>query len=502
MTSPSASTLHAAVPAASELTALVEPASGVRVTYAELDERVEALAGLLVKHGAGAGGRVAVLADNGPEVIVAFLAAARAGAAVIPINPALTATEIVGVFIDLAPRLLLLETEPSSVIGSLCQEHDIEPLVMAPIGSPKSENAAPGDVTLPDPDPDAVCLLLQTSGTTGRPKTVPLRQRNLAASARNIAAAYELGNTDVSYCVMPLFHIHGLVGSTLATLVSGGTVVVPRRVRPTRFLADLEAQNVTWVSAVPTLMGRLLGAGMSDGAAAQPQRVHLRFGRTSSSALPTELAQRFEELFDAPILEAYGMTEASHQMATNPLPPKERRLGSVGLPTGTELAIVNEDWVQQPPESAGEVVVRGPGVVDGYLDNPDANATSFRDGWFRTGDVGTISPDGYLTLVGRIKEMINRGGEKIAPREVDEALLSHPAVREAVAYGVPDAKYGEVVHAAVVTESPVGERELMAHCSERLASFKVPIKIVMVDEIPTGPTGKVQRTSLAGRLAG
>ena len=167
---------------------------------------------------------------------------------------------------------------------------------------------------------------------------------------------------------MPLFHIHGLVGSTLATLVSGGTVVVPRRVRPSRFISDLAAENVSWVSAVPTLMGRLVGA--SDAAAAR-DIAPLRFGRTSSSALPTELARRFEELFGAPILEAYGMTEASHQMATNPLPPNERRLGSVGMPTGTELAIVDENWVQQPAELSGEVVVRGPGVVDGYLDNPD-----------------------------------------------------------------------------------------------------------------------------------
>jgi oxalate---CoA ligase len=499
MTLASASTLHAVIPSASELTAIVEPTSGVRLSYAELSERVEELARLLVGRGARAGGRVAVLADNGPEVIVAFLAAARVGAAVIPINPALTATEIASVFTDLGPRLLLLEVEPSGVIGSLCAEHNVEPVVMAPVTSGPPERTQTGELALPDPDPEAVCLLLQTSGTTGRPKTVPIRQRNLAASARNIAAGYELASTDVTYCVMPLFHIHGLVGSTLATLVSGGTVVVPRRVRPSRFIADLAAENVSWVSAVPTLMGRLVGA--SDAAAVR-DIVPLRFGRTSSSALPTELAQRFEELFGAPILEAYGMTEASHQMATNPLPPNERRLGSVGMPTGTELAIVDENWVQQPAEHSGEVVVRGPGVVDGYLDNPDANASSFRDGWFRTGDVGTISPDGYLTLVGRIKEMINRGGEKIAPREVDEVLLSHPAVREAVAFGVPDGKYGEVVHAAVVMDAEVAEKDLMAHCSERLASFKVPIKIVMVDEIPTGPTGKVQRTSLAGRLSG
>lgn len=490
--------LHEALSAVSRLGAIVEPGSDSHLTYEDLNERVDALAKWLVRLGVGPGGRVAVLADNGPEAILAFLASARAGAAVIPINPALTAPEISNVFADLAPRLLVLETDPSSAMGSLCRDHGVEPLVLAPLAL-EQPPAAPHDhkITLPDPDPEAICLLLQTSGTTGRPKTVPLRQRNLVASARNIAASYELGTSDVTYCVMPLFHIHGLVGSTLATLVSGGTVVVPRRVVPRTFVDNLRDHNVTWVSAVPTLLDRLVGAS-NPGSTREIAR--LRFGRTSSSALPVDLASRFEELFGAPLLEAYGMTEASHQMASNPLPPRERRLGSVGIPTGTELAIVDENWHQQDHEVPGEVIVRGPGVVDGYLENPTANEVSFRDGWFRTGDVGTMSHDGYLTLVGRIKEMVNRGGEKIAPREIDEVLLSHPAVREAIAFGVTDLKYGEVVHAAVVADVEVGEKELKAHCSERLASFKVPAKIVIVDEIPKGPTGKVQRAGLAARL--
>jgi acyl-CoA synthetase (AMP-forming)/AMP-acid ligase II len=447
----------------------------------------------------GVGGRVAVLADNGPEVIVAFLAAARAGAAVIPINPALTAREISAVFADLRPRLLVLEADPSSAVGSLCSERGVEPLVMTPVGSGQSARAGAGKIGLPDPDPEAVCLLLQTSGTTGRPKTVPLRQRNLVASARNIAAGYGLGTSDVTFCVMPLFHIHGLVGSTLATLVSGGTVVVPRRVRPSVFVENLRDHDVSWVSAVPTMLDRLVRASDADAAR---EIGRLRFGRTSSSSLPIELARRFEETFGAPVLEAYGMTEASHQMASNPLPPGQRRLGSVGVPMGTQLAVVDENWDEQGHELSGEVIVRGPGVVDGYLDNPAANEASFRDSWFRTGDVGTISSDGYLTLVGRIKEMINRGGEKIAPREIDDVLLSHPAIREAVAFGVPDLKYGEVVHAAVVADVDVGEKDLRAHCSQQLASFKVPIRILIVDEIPKGPTGKVQRATLAGQISG
>jgi acyl-CoA synthetase (AMP-forming)/AMP-acid ligase II len=218
--------------------------------------------------------------------------------------------------------------------------------------------------------------------------------------------------------------------------------------------------------------------------------------RDAVCALWTALEERFE----VPIVEAYGMTEAAHQMASNPLPPGERRPGTVGTPTGTEIRIVDEEWRSLGAETPGEVTVRGPGVVDGYLDNEAANAESFRDGWFRTGDVGRLSSDGYLTLEGRVKEMINRGGEKIAPREIDEALLLHPAVLDAVAFGRPDDKWGEVVEAVVVLGGPATPDELRDHCSERLAAFKVPRTVHIADDIPKGPTGKVQRQTLAGEF--
>jgi oxalate---CoA ligase len=251
---------------------------------------------------------------------------------------------------------------------------------------------------------------------------------------------------------------------------------------------------------VPTLLDRLVSAATRARADAAWRPETLRFARASSSALAPDLAGRAEEALGVPVLEAYGMTEASHQMASNPLPPAERRPGSVGLPVGTEIAVVDESWAPVGQGARGEVVVKGPGVVEGYLNNPAANEASFRDGWFRTGDVGVLSADGYLALVGRIKELINRAGEKIAPREIDDALLSHPAVREAVAYGVADQKYGEIVHAAVVTEGPVSERELLDHCAERLAEYKLPERITFLEEIPKGPTGKVQRTTLGATL--
>jgi acyl-CoA synthetase (AMP-forming)/AMP-acid ligase II len=358
-----------------------------------------------------------------------------------------------------------------------------------------SFGVAPGDGL--EPSPDAIALLLHTSGTTGRPKLVPLRQRNLAHSMRTIAASYELTERDVSLCVMPLFHVHGLVASTLSALHAGGTVVAPPRFSASAFWPDAVSHGATWYSAVPTIHHVLAAASETT-----PVPEHsLRFARSCSSALPPSLQETLEERFGVPVLQAYGMTEASHQMASNPLPPGERRAGTVGPATGIEVAVVDDEWQPVAVGAAGEVVVRGASVVDGYLDSPEATATSFRDGWFRTGDSGRLSADGYLTLEGRLKELINRAGEKISPHEVEDALLEHPAVAQAVAYALPDAKYGEQVAVAVVLGGDTSADDLTRHCRERLAAFKVPVSISMVERIPTGPTGKVQRRLLADLLS-
>jgi acyl-CoA synthetase (AMP-forming)/AMP-acid ligase II len=245
---------------------------------------------------------------------------------------------------------------------------------------------------------------------------------------------------------------------------------------------------------VPTIH-QILVARDRDGAARPPHA--LRFARSCSSALAPALMAEFEDRIGVPLVEAYGMTEAAHQMASNPLPPGERRGGTVGLPTGTEIAILDDDWRLLPALAVGEVAVRGPGVVDGYRANPEANAASFRDGWFRTGDSGSLDADGYLGLAGRIKELINRGGEKISPHEVEDVLLRHAAVAEAVAFALPDTKYGETVGAVVVLRAEAAEDALRAHCAERLAGFKVPVRIVAMDAIPKGPTGKLQRRRMA-----
>jgi acyl-CoA synthetase (AMP-forming)/AMP-acid ligase II len=294
---------------------------------------------------------------------------------------------------------------------------------------------------------------------------------------------------------MPLFHVHGLLASTLASLHSGGTIVTRPRFSPRTFWDDAIAHRGTWYSAVPTIHQMLLSHTEID-----VPPTHLRFARSCSSALPPALQAALEDRLGIPVVQAYGMTEASHQMCSNPLPPGQRRAGSVGPATGVEAAVLDESWRPLAAGGVGEVAVRGASVIDGYRDNPAANEASFRDGWFRTGDSGTISVDGYVTLNGRIKELINRGGEKISPHEVEDALTTHPSVAEAVAYAVPDERYGEQVAAAVVLRGDATAAELTKHCAKRLAAFKVPVSIAVLESIPKGPTGKVQRRLLAEQI--
>src|SRR5262245_15305006 len=299
---------------------------------------------------------------------------------------------------------------------------------------------------------------------------------------------------------MPLFHVHGLMASTMATLSTGGTVVVPAKFNPLSFWRVARDHGATWYSAVPTLH-QLLLARVEPGAARPAGAEGLRFIRSCSASLAPQVMSDLEAAFGAPVLEAYGMTEASHQMSSNPLPPAARKPGSVGPGTGVGIAILDEAGHHLARGERGEVCIQGLNVMRGYENNPEANASAFTDGWFRTGDQGFLDNDGYLTLVGRLKEMINRGGEKISPREIDEVLLAHPAVAEAVCFGVTHPTWGEEVAAAVVLSQPATEAELLSYCRERLADFKRPKQIHITDAIPRTATGKIQRRLVAQAFA-
>jgi len=473
------------------------PDDGARVTHAQLRERAAAIAARLRAAGVERGGSVAIVLPNGPEIVEVLLGVAAAGAAAAPLNPAYTEPEYRFYLEDLAPQLLVVGAGAAPIARAAA---DGIPVVEVRARAGAEPLLTRDGVELgadrdgADGGPEDVALLLHTSGTTSRPKQVPLLQRNLTSQARSIAAHYQLSADDVSYCAMPLFHVHGLVASTLAQLAAGGTVIVPRRFSPRRFWGQAEAHGVTWVSAGPTIHQMII-----DQPGAAPGT--LRFTRSCSSALSPRLMRAAEARYGVPMIEAYGMTEGGHQMTSNPLPPAPRLEGSVGVSAGAEIRVVDAQGLDVPPGSAGEVAIRGPGVTPGYLNNEQANAEAFFDGWFRTGDEGTLE-DGYLRLRGRLKEMIIRGGENISPHEIEAVLLSHPEVGEAVVFGVDDDKYGQTVAAAVVLTGSATQDELRAHARRSLAAFKVPDTIHVLPEIPKTPTGKVQRSRMPAHLAG
>ena len=482
--------------------AIVAPGGPV-ITYDSLRRQVRTLAQQLRAMGIDRGDRVAIVLPNGIEAIVAFLAVAAAGTAA-PLNPAYKAAEFEFYMDDTNAKALITAdaggeeargAAPSSIIDirAVLDEDGNVSLTGPGAGRQEARDA-------PAPMPDDAALVLHTSGTTSRPKRVPLSHRNLTASVENIVQTYDLSDGDVSLCIMPLFHVHGLVASTLSTLRSGGTVVVPPRFNPLAFWQLVDQCRATWVSGVPAMFQALLSRARGGGTPRNTDS--LRFIRSCSSALSPDTMQQMESTFGVPVIEAYGMTEAAHQMASNPLPPGSRVPGSVGQGSGVKIGIMDEAGELLEVGAVGEVVISGPNVIRGYESNPEANASSFVGDWFRTGDQGLLDNNGVLTLKGRIKELINRSGEKVSPAEIDDVLLSHPAVEEAVAFGVPHPTHGEEPAAAVVLGSEATERDLVAHCRLSLASFKVPRKIHIVDSIPRTATGKVQRRVVAETVTG
>lgn len=475
--------------------ALIVP-DGPTWTYAALKREVAKIADTLAGLGVERKDRVALVLPNGAEAILCFLGAA-AVTTVAPLNPAYTEDEFRFYLEDTGAHVMLVPAGGAEAARAALGDRG----VLVEVSVVGDGEVRLTSTSMVDPErrssaatPDDVALILHTSGTTSRPKRVPLTHANLCRSLDNIVETYALTAEDVSLCVMPLFHVHGLVASTLSTFNSGGAVVAPPRFNPLRFWPVVERYGATWFSAVPTMHQLLLSRLRDDERPAGAE--NLRFIRSCSSALPPEVMLQLEQRLGVPVLEAYGMTEASHQMSSNPLPPSERRPGTVGCGTGVEVGIMDEAGTLLAPGEVGEVVIRGENVTHGYENNPDANASSFTHGWFRTGDQGRLD-DGYLTILGRLKELINRGGEKISPREIDETLLSHPAVAEAVSFGSPHPMWGEEVAAAVVLAGEATSAELQRFCKERLADFKCPSKIHIVESIPRTATGKVQRRHVA-----
>ncbi|XP_073124993.1 probable CoA ligase CCL9 [Henckelia pumila] len=476
------------------------------VTHSRLNQMVEEAAAHLVAAGVNPGDVVALTFPNTLEFVVMFLAVIRVRATAAPLNSAYTFDEFEFYLSDSESKLLITSKEGNEPAQAAAEKLNI-PHLSAALPSADSDiilSPSPAGVNLNSVSelishPSDVALFLHTSGTTSRPKGVPLSQNNLYSSVQNIKQVYKITESDSTVIVLPLFHVHGLLAGLLSSLSAGAAVALPAagRFSASTFWSDMNKYKATFYTAVPTIHQIILDRHLSK---PEPFYPKLRFIRSCSASLAPAVMARLEEAFEAPVLEAYAMTEASHLMASNPLPEDgPHKPGSVGKPVGQEMGILNEKGVVQEANVNGEVCIRGPNVTRGYKNNPDANKSAFEFGWFHTGDVGFFDSDGYLHLVGRIKELINRGGEKISPIEVDAVLLSHPEIAQAVAFGVPDDKYGEEINCAVIPreESNVDEAEVSRFCKKNLAAFKVPKKVFITDSLPKTATGKIQRRIVA-----
>jgi oxalate---CoA ligase len=474
--------------------------------YDGLRQQINATIKAMNTFGIGRNDRVAIVLHNGPDMGSAFVSVA-CGATAAPLNPVYRAEEFEFYMNDLNSKALLVEKGSQSPAVAMAEKLGIMILELTPGAHAGEFTIAPQKAFDGSPSKnggaaqaDDVALILHTSGTTSRPKIVPLSHRNVSASAQNIRDTLALSEKDCGLQIMPLFHIHGLIAGMLAPLAAGGSIYCTPGFNALKFFGWMTEAKPTWYTAVPTMHQTIVARAShnQDVIKANP----LRFMRSSSSSMPPQVIAELEAAFGAPLIESYGMTEAAHQMASNPLPPKKRIPGSVGIAAGPEVEIMDLDGNILPRGTTGEIVIRGSNVTIGYENNPKANAEGFTHGWFRTGDQGVMDAEGYVSITGRLKEIINRGGEKISPREVDEVLMDHPAVAQVVTFAVPHDKLGEDVAAAVVLREGMTatEKELRDFTAVHLADYKVPRKILLLDEIPKGATGKLQRIGLAQKL--
>ena len=476
------------------------------MSYDGLRAQAAKVASQLHDCGVGRGDRVAIVLPNGPEMAVAFVTIAQS-ATTAPLNPAYREDEFAFYLEDLKAKAIVVEAGYDGPALAAAQRFGLTVLRLvvaegAPAGAFDLEaEGAAGQSDTGAPQADDVALILHTSGTTSRPKIVPLLQSNVAASAQNIAQSLDLTASDRCLNVMPLFHIHGLVAAVTASLSAGASIWCAPGFDALRFFSWMSQAEPTWYTAVPTMHQAILSrAGRNKDVI---EAANLRFLRSSSASLPAQVMAQLNETFGAPVVEAYGMTEAAHQMCCNRM--DLQKPGSVGVQAGPLVRIAHETE-NHLIDGTGEVAISGPNVTPGYEGNPEANEKNFfeADGkrWFRTGDQGAFDADGFLHLTGRLKEIINRGGEKISPLEVDGVLLDHPAITQVVTFALPHPKLGEEVAAAIVLAegSEATEKDIRAFAAERMADFKVPRKVIILDEIPKGATGKMQRIGLAEKL--
>ncbi|KAI4264270.1 MAG: hypothetical protein L6R42_000617 [Xanthoria sp. 1 TBL-2021] len=502
-------TLSLALPTARSSTAIVIPrkTDALFFSYDDLNAHVIQFQQKLARLGIGPKSAVSIALPNSYDFIVAFLATTRQRAIAAPLNPAYKQDEFEFYIDDLRSAVVLVPRDSHSQNGPAiraARKHqaaiaecfwDGREVVLNVKDPGKLANERRKDLC--EAQPDDIALVLHTSGTTGRPKAVPLTHLNLTTTMRNIKATYQLSPNDRTYLVMPLFHVHGLLAGFLAPLHSEGSVIAPARFSASEFWADFTTYKANWYTAVPTIHQILLRSPL-------PSKVpDIRFIRSCSSPLSPQTFHDLEKAFHAPVLEAYAMTEGAHQMTSNPLPPSKRCPGSVGIGWGVDVKILDQGGNEVPQGSEGEICIQGENVTKGYLNNPEANRSSFTaEGFFRTGDQGTQDKNGYIVITGRIKELINKGGEKISPVEIDNVITQHPAVAEAVTFAIPDDMYGQDVGVAVVLHEGawLSKDELRQWMATKMAKFKVAKQLYYTKIMPKTATGKVQRRKVADAM--
>ena len=453
--------------------------------------------------------KVAIVLGNGSAMACTFIAIA-ANYTSCPLNPSYTKEEFKFYYDDLKVKAVIIEENKSIEAREAAKELDIRVINLKEKTKSRSIeldikiDIKNKDEYLTESNQDDIAMILHTSGTTSRPKMVPLSQKNLLASASNIANTLNLNEKDKCLNIMPMFHIHGLIAAILAPIYKSGTIITPSGFDALKFFRWIDEFKPTWYTAVPTMHQAILSRA--------PRNIdiiknnQLKFIRSSSASLPSTVMKSLEKAFNTCVIESYGMTEATHQMTSNPLPPNKRKAGSVGLAAGPEVALLKNNKIiynnKANKDITGQIIIKGENVTAGYINNPKANSESYVNGWFLTGDEGIFDKDGYLRITGRLKEIINRGGEKISPKEIDEILMEHEYIQQAVAFSVPHEKLGEDLYAAVILREnrSINENELKDYCRKRLTQFKIPKKILIVDEIPKGATGKLQRIGLHEKL--
>jgi acyl-CoA synthetase (AMP-forming)/AMP-acid ligase II len=486
---------------------LIAPEIDKSLSFAQLKTAVDDVSRQLDRLGLPQGAKVAFLLNNGYWTLQLFLGVMSSNRVIVPLNAVAGTVQLVHVLDHSDSEIVFVAPEYRDKLAEIMAQIErpirvIETTDEAGPAWPDSESPV---VSPSPPTADDIALLLYTSGSTGLPKGAMLSHRAVTNGGRNVTEGHQLKADDRALCVLPVYHINGAMVTVMAPLYSGGSVVMPKRFSATDYWRLVAENHCTWSSIVPTIIKYLL-----DRAEQEPfefgndkRLAAFRFARSASAPLAAVTLEQWEQVFKIPMIETLGLTETAGTVASNPLPPAPRKPGSVGLPYGNDIIIVDDKGDECPSQVVGEIIIRGSNLLELYFKNPQATLESIKDGWFYTGDLARKDEEGYIFITGRSKELIIRGGENIAPREIDDVLYKHEAILEAAAVGVDDENYGQEVVACVVIRDgyQCSEEELKTFCEAGVGKYKAPKIIYFFDDLPKGPSGKILRLKLPELIA-